>query len=295
MGLRDAEFARPDYLIDTAWLAAHLDDPAVRIIDCTVDLSVSPEKYTIVSGRAAYDKEHIPGALFADVIEEFAAPGSRFFFTLPTAERFADVMSALGLRNDQRFVLYSTTTYTWATRFFWMLRAFGHDRAALLDGGWKKWKGEARAVTANVTPRSSSSFVAVRQHGVFVDTSEVEAAIGDDKTAIVCALGRPQFTGEKPSYLSHHGRIPGAKHLAAISLLDPEDGTLLPPDALREKVAGAALLDASRVIAYCGAGIAATGDAFALALLGHPNVAVYDGSMQEWFDNPRRPVERDAT
>ncbi len=291
----ESRYARPDYFVDTAWLAAHLDDSNLLVIDCTVDLTVTPDQYIAVSGRAAYDKGHIPGAVFADLIETFSAPGSRFNFTLPSAERFAAGMSALGLCNDQRFVLYSTTTYTWATRFFWMLRAFGHDRVALLNGGWKKWQFEGRPIATSATPMTSSNFVATPQQGVFVGTPEVEAAIGADDTTIVCALGRPQFTGEKPSYRNQHGRIPGAKHLAAISLIDPEDGTLLLADELREKFDKAMLLDAKRVIVYCGSGIAATGDAFALAMLGASNIAVYDGSMQEWFADPSRPVERDVT
>lgn len=294
MPSNEPTYARPDYLVDTAWLADHLDDPDVWVIDCTVDLTVTPDQYISTSGRATYDKGHIPGALFADLIERFSAPGSRFNFTLPSAERFAEGMSALGLRNEQRFVLYSTTTYTWATRFFWMLRAFGHDRTALLNGGCKKWQSEGRPIATSATSVARSNFVATLKRGVFVGTPEVEAAIGAADTTILCALGRPQFTGEKPSYRNQHGRIPGAKHLAAISLLDPEDGTLLPADELHEKLDKAMLLDAKRIIAYCGSGIAATGDAFALAVLGAANVAVYDGSMQEWFDDPSRPVERDV-
>ncbi len=294
MSSTESTYARPDYLVDTAWLAYHLDDPDIRVIDCTVDLTVTPERYTIVSGRAVYDAAHIPGAVFADLIVDFAAPDGRFFYTLPTAQRFGDAMSALGLANRDRLILYSTTTYTWATRFFWMLRAFGHDRAAVLDGGWKKWRAEGRPVTAGATPLARSNFVATLRPGVFVDTPAVEAAIGAADTTIVCALGRPQFTGEKPSYLNHHGRIPGAKHLASISLIDLESGAMLPADELREKFERAKISNEQRIITYCGAGIAATGDAFALALLGQPNVAVYDGSMQEWFDDSRRPVERDV-
>ncbi|MGH7266411.1 MAG: sulfurtransferase, partial [Candidatus Rokuibacteriota bacterium] len=140
-------FASP--LVDTAWLEAHLADPALRVFDCTTHLAPHPETiFRITSGRADWATAHVPGAGFLDVDGELSDTESGLMFTLPSAERFAAAMSARGVGDGTRVVLYSATSTIWATRVWWMLRVFGFDDAAVLDGGWEKWTREGRPVAS---------------------------------------------------------------------------------------------------------------------------------------------------
>ena len=141
--------------VSTEWLAARLDDPALRILDATVHLHPMPGgNMRAESEREDYLAGHIPGAAFADLIDDLSDPDSRFRFTLPDAARFGAAMGALGVSRDSAVVVYSGGTPHWAPRLWWMLKAFGHDRAAVLDGGWGKWSAEGRPTAAGNEARS---------------------------------------------------------------------------------------------------------------------------------------------
>ena len=130
-------FAHPEFLVETEWLAAHLRDPELRIFDCTVHLIPNPDiGYTVKPGREDFEKGHIPGAQFIDLQADLSAPHPKLRFMLPDAEAFAAAMGRFGVGENSRVILYSTTTPQWASRIWWMLRNYGFDNVAVLDGGF---------------------------------------------------------------------------------------------------------------------------------------------------------------
>lgn len=283
---------RSRHLVETDWLEAHLDDPDLRILDCTVflrpvDGGVRPE-----SGRAAWAEGHIPGSGFADLLEDLSDRNSALPITMPPAEQFAEAMGRYGVGDGTRVVLYDASVNTWAARVWWMLRAFGFDDAAVLNGGWRKWTAERRPVSTAPPGYPPSTFTARPRARHIVRKEDVLAAMNDPQTALVNALSAAEHAG-KETRVPRPGRIPGSVNVPAGSLLDADSNAYLPPDELRARFSAAGALDRQRVITYCGGGIAACSDAFALALLGVDDVAVYDGSLVEWASDPSLPLETD--
>jgi len=280
-----------DAFVSTEWLAARLDDPALRILDATVHLRPLPDGgMQAKSGRKDYLAGHIPGAVFADLIDDLSDPESGLRFTLPDAARFGAAMGALGVSNDSAVVVYSGGTPHWAPRLWWMLKAFGHDRAAVLDGGWAKWRAEGRPTAGGVETPAPAVFEAQRRPGYFVGQAEVEAALADPGAVVLNALTAEQHAGGGPHY-GRPGRIAGTVNVPSRDLVDPATGALLPMSAIRQQFAAAGALEAERVVTYCGGGIAASLGAMALHLLGQENVTVYDDSLQAWARDPSLPME----
>jgi thiosulfate/3-mercaptopyruvate sulfurtransferase len=284
---------RRDLLVDTAWLAGHLDDPEVRVLECTVYLHPAdvPGGFRVESGRARWAVGHIPGAGFADLHEELSDRDSRLRFMMPPAARFADAMSRLGVGDGVRVVLYDRFVNMWAARVWWMLRAFGFDAAAVLDGGWKKWTLEGRPIGADDGARLPRRFVARPRPELIADRAGVLAALGEGRACVLNALTEEQHRGTGGVSYGRPGRIAGSVNVPARDLVDPATHAYLPADVLRARFAAAGALDARRIITYCGGGIAASSDAFALALLGREDVAVYDASLSEWAVDPSLPME----
>jgi thiosulfate/3-mercaptopyruvate sulfurtransferase len=279
-------------LISTEDLARRIDAPAVRIFDCTTYLKPRPEGgYTAESGRANYDKGHIPGAAFLDLGGELSDQSSRLRFTLPPLEELTRAFAAKGIGHGTFVVLYSHATPTWATRIWWMLRAIGFDDAAVLDGGLDKWKAEGRPLVSSPTVYPPATLTLRARPAVFVGKEEVKAAIGKTDTLTLNALSLDQHKGTGGVAYGRPGRIAGSSCVPAASLF-AADKTLKPIAELRAAFDGVGAVPDRRVLVYCGGGIAASLDAFVLtALLGHKNVAVYDNSMQEWSNDPSLPME----
>jgi thiosulfate/3-mercaptopyruvate sulfurtransferase len=280
-----------DPLVSTEWLAGQLGAPDLRVLECTTILRPASGGYAVVSGRDDWAAGHIPGSGFADLAEDLSDRSSRLRFMLPSAEQFASAMAALGVGDDSRVVLYDRARSMWAARVWWMLRAFGFDRAAVLDGGWTAWTAEGRPVTTASVPAPPASFTARPRPGLFVGRDEVLAAIGDEATCLVDALTPETYTGEARTY-ARPGHIPTARNVSAVGLIDGATGRYRPMVELR--AAFADVIDRPRVITYCGGGIAASSDAFVLHLLGHREVAVYDASLSEWAADPDLPMTTDA-
>ncbi|WP_437766706.1 sulfurtransferase [Sorangium sp. So ce281] len=283
-------FANPQALVDTGWLQEHLDDPDLRILDCTVFLTPTSGGVHVESGRAAWAEAHIPGSAFADLLADLSDRGDPSPVMMPPAEQFAAAMSGYGVGDGVRVVLYDASMNMWAARVFWMLRAFGFDRAAVLDGGWRKWTAEGRPVSADAVRHARARFVARPRAGWIVDKSGVLAAMGDTDTCIVNALSAEEHAGEV-TRVARPGRIPGSVNVPAGALVDPSSHAYLAPAILRDRFEAAGALGRKRIITYCGGGIAACSDAFVLSLLGAENVAVYDGSLAEWAADPALPLE----
>ena len=287
-------FAHPEFLVETDALERQLGDPDLRVLDCTTHLLPDPKiTYQVVPGRADFEKGHIPGAQFVDLQGDLSDKGHRFRFMLPSAEAFAAAMSRFSVGEGTRVVVYSTANPWWATRVWWMLRVFGFDDAAVLNGGWQKWSREGRRVEIGpARPRQPARFIVREQRPLMVGKEEVLQAIGDGAACTINALLPEQHAGKGGTSYGRPGHIKGSVNAPAAHLLDPETNKFLPPDELRKQFEGAGAFD-KRVITYCGGGIAASADALALVMLGHPEVRLYDASLGEWATDPSLPMETD--
>jgi thiosulfate/3-mercaptopyruvate sulfurtransferase len=285
--------AHPEYLVETEWLAAHLDDPALRVLECTTILHPLPDGgYRAESGLATWEAGHIPGSAFADLTGELSDRTSSLRFMMPPAAQLVAALSKLGIGSGTRVVLYDRAVNMWAARVWWMLRAIGFDEAAVLNGGWRKWTLEGRPVSTAPCAYPPGRLVARPRPQLFADKSAVLAGLGDTATCVINALTEEQHHGTGGTvYHGRPGRIAGSANVAARSLVDAKSHAYLPLDVLRKHFDESGALASGRVITYCGAGIAASSDAFVLAMLGHGDVAVYDASLSEWAADPSLPME----
>lgn len=276
-----------DPLVTTDWLARHLDDPDLVVLDCTVFLEpLDGGGFRSVSGRARYEAGHVPTAGFADLVRDLSDPDSPLRFAVPTPERFCTAMGALGVGDGSRVVLYDGAFSMWAARVWWMLRWVGFDRAALLDGGIRTWTAEGRPLSTEPADRPIGTLTPSPRPELIADRDEVLASVGDGAVCLIDSLDPAQFRGERHTY-GRPGHIPGATNTPALDLLD-EGGRFRPLDEL----AGRYPADRdARTIAYCGGGIAASANAFTMARLGYRDVAVYTASLQEWAADPTTPLE----
>lgn len=279
-------------LVDGEWLAGRLGDASLLIFDCTT--SIVPDERTIyrsVPERARFEVGHIPGAQFIDVQADISDSASRWRFMLPARHAFQAAMRRFGLRQDSRVVLYSTGDPWWATRVWWMLRVFGFDGAHVLDGGWDGWLQAGRPVESGpARPRAGGDFRAAHRPELVATRDDVLSAIHDDHGASVVNARLPsQFAGIDGNSYGRAGRIARSVNIPAASLFTSQPRRLLEEQALRERFSQ---LPAERpVILYCGHGIAASADAFALALIGRRDVRLYDASLSEWAGENDLPME----
>jgi thiosulfate/3-mercaptopyruvate sulfurtransferase len=281
-----------EFLIETEALERRLGNPDLCILDCTVHLVPDPKiTYQVVPGRADFEKGHIPGAQFVDVQGDLSEQNHRLRFMLPSADAFGAAMSRFGVGEGTHVVLYSTANPWWATRVWWMLRIFGFDNAAVLNGGWQKWIREQRLVeTGPALPHQPARFVVRAQRPLMVGKEDVLQAIGDPGTCTINALLPEQHAGTGGNSYGRPGHIKGSVNLPAAHLINPDTNEFLPPAELRKRFEALGAFD-RRVITYCGGGIAASADALALVMLGHPEVRLYDASMSEWASDPNLPME----
>lgn len=275
-----------DTLVSTEWLSQHLDDPDMVVLDCNVRTESNDDgSIQNISSRADYEAGHIPSAGFADLKGELCDANSPIEFAVPTPEQFCAAMSALGVGDDSRVVLYDSTFSAWAARVWWMLRWVGFDQAALLDGGLKAWTNEARPLSTEPAKRPAKQLTPAPRPQLIADRDEVLACIDDEAVCLIDTLPEQFFRGEASIY-ARPGHIPTATNICALDLLD-ESGHYRPDIQL------AAMLEGdrnARTITYCGGGIMASSSAFAMTRAGFTNVAVYTASLQEWAADPANPM-----
>jgi thiosulfate/3-mercaptopyruvate sulfurtransferase len=274
-------------LVSAEWLSRHIDDPDLVVLDCTV--LIEPDEdggVRIVSGRDHFEAGHIPNAGFADLTGELSDGESTLSFVLPAPEQFAAAMSALGIDDQSRVVLYDANLSVWAARVWWMLRWIGFNRAALLDGGLAAWTDAGYSLDTGALHRPAGTLTLNLQPQLIAESEEVRASLGDAAVRLVDAMPEAHYRGDMAMY-ARPGHIPGAVNVPS-SLLVDETGRYRSQDELEMLFGGNR--DA-RTITYCGGGIAASSNAFVLSRLGFTDVAVYAGSLQEWAADPANPME----
>lgn len=305
----------PAVLVDCAWLKAHLEDAQLVILDATVDLPAPrfDGDYRVNSGHAGWAQAHIPTAQHADLLSALAATEASFTFAMPTTEQLLAALAVLGVSDGKTVVIYDRADGFWAARLWWMLRSVGMQ-AAVLDGGFAAWQrtggptastGQTAVTSAQAgtqpVPGVEDGQQSLRprllgedaQRLFWVDQAQVESVVaGRTPGTLLCALGKAVFDGTAPTRYARRGHIPGSRNLPARALFD-EHGFYLPKDALARLLAPF-LHEDGPLILYCGGGISAAATALALTLLGCQQVALYDGSLQEWAADARLPMTTGA-
>ena len=282
----------PAPLVSTDWLAAQLTQPGLRLLDATVFLHINPDGagYIPESGRAKWAEGHIAGTQFVDLLGEFSDQTAAVRFTMPSAAQFCARAGALGVGDDATVVVYSSGSPMWATRLWWMFRSVGFDRCAVLDGGLARWLAEGRPVTTATRSYPAATLTPRPRPALWASQRDVLQAIDDAGVCTINALSPAVYNGEKNMY-GRPGHIPGSRNVFYDSLLQADTGTFREPAALKPLFEAVGAYEKPRVICYCGGGISATMDALALVMTGHPDIAVYDGSMMEWVADPALPLK----
>jgi len=276
----------PKTLVSTAWLAAHLKDPDLRILDATYFMPGSGR-----DAQAEYNDAHIPGARFFD-IDDVADGRSDLPHMAPPTEKFMSRLRAMGVGDGHQVVVYDTHGLMSAARVWWLFRLMGQDNIAVLDGGFPKWQAEGREIE-DLPPVVRDRHMTVRvQNHLVRDVTQVSAAskLGDFEIVDARSAGRFAGTEDEPWPGLRAGRIPGSKNLPFGDLLN-EDMTMKDPASLRKVFEDAGLDMTKPAIASCGSGVTACIIALAMERVGKTDWAVYDGSWSEWGAFPTLPVE----
>ncbi len=279
-------------LIDAAALAARLHEPQLRVFDATVVLPPArfDGDYRPASGAPGWRQAHVPGSQHADLLHALSDPGAGFGFAMPAPQALAAALERLGIDSARPPVLYDRADGFWAARLWWMLRSLG-VAAQVLDGGWAAWQAAGLPQARGDAAAPPAGRIVLRPRPeAWIDRAGVAAIVaGQRPGSLVCALPEAAFAGRVPTRYRRRGHLPGSHSLPARRLLDA-DGRYLPPAALAEAV-GPWLATAPRpLVLYCGGGIAAAADALALTLLGETELALYDGSLQDWAADPALPL-----
>jgi thiosulfate/3-mercaptopyruvate sulfurtransferase len=262
-------------LVSTEWVAQHLDDARVRILDCRWYLRPFDERL----GADEYRAGHVPGALHVRWDTDLADP-DRPHSIVAGPERFAAAMSSLGVGDDTFVVTYDDHHVPVAARVWWALRLYGHDQVAVMDGGITRWQAEGRPVETVVASVAAAPFTPRRRPELYATKDDVQAALAGDVRLFDARMDK--------AFDAASGHIPGAVRLVGLSFLADGERWVSPAIA-KERITAAGGADGAPVIAYCGGGVAATGVALAFRLAGFDDVAVYDGSWAEWEDDPTTP------
>jgi thiosulfate/3-mercaptopyruvate sulfurtransferase len=288
-------------LVDTGWLARHLGDPGIAVVDMRWREDGS--------ARTRYEAGHIPGAVFLDWSTDLVDPNDPVAFMLAPPEIFAAAMEGAGIGDDTHAVAYSDQFGSGPFRLWWGSRRYGHRNVSVLDGGLDKWVAEGGAISTEPPPSRPARWTPRTVPGLVATADDVVATERDAGAVLVDSRPPEQYRGEAvwfetgqvwadpdgiartPRGDLRAGRIPWAASLPANDLYR-KDRTLKSPEELRAMFDALGATDESRAITYCGVGIAASAVLFALVHAGVPDVRLYDASWEEWGRDPAKPVAR---
>jgi thiosulfate/3-mercaptopyruvate sulfurtransferase len=286
---------RNHFLVETDWLAEHLDDPNLRIVDMrgyvrTV-LRDGVQEALYVGAPEEYEQGHIPGAVYIDWTQDIVDLDDPVEAQIAPPEKFAQAMESRGIGDSHLVVVYdSHPASQFATRLWWALNYYGHRDVVVLNGGLPKWQRENRPLSTEVPSYPPAKFTPIVQLSMRATAQEVLAALGQPGTQLIDARERGQYTGELVRGHGRPGHIPGAINVPREELIAP-DGTFRSNEELSQVFAKANVRPEERVIAYCNGGVAATTVLFSLAMLGYPTLTNYDGSWNEWGSRSDLPTE----
>lgn len=281
-----SEYAHPEVLVDTAWVADHLNDPKVRLVESNEDILL-------------YDTGHIPNAVKIDWTTELNDLVTRDYID---RERFEKLMADKGISNDTTVVFYGDKNNWWATYALWVFKLFGHEDARIMNGGRTKWVAEGRELTRDVPSYPRGSYTAPERNDTHIRAfrEQVREHIKQSGTALVDVRSPQEFSGEKthmPDYPQEGtlraGHIPTAANVPWATAVNPEDGTFKSREALEQIYGSLGVTTDKDVITYCRIGERSSHTWFVLTyLLGYPKVRNYDGSWTEWGNTVGVPIEK---
>ncbi len=287
---------RGRFLVETTWLAEHLHDPYLRIVDMrgyvrTVERDgVQEAQY--VGARDEYEHAHIPGALYIDWSNDIVDPNDEVEAQIAPPERFAQVMERLGIGDQHLVVAYDAHPASqFATRIWWALQYYGHDQVVVLNGGLAKWQRENLPLTDVIPVYPPATFTPVVRPELRATAEDVLKLLGQQDVALIDARDRGQYTGAIVRRPGRPGHIPGALNIPREELIDSATGTFRNNEELAQVFTNAHISPQQHVVAYCNGGVAATTVLFSLAMLGYPSLTNYDGSWNEWGKRQDLPTE----
>ncbi len=267
----------PKTLVSTDWLARHLRDPDLRVLDASWYLADAGR-----DAKAEYEAGHIPGARFFD-IDEISDQRSSLPHMAPPPEKFISRMRAMGVGDGHQVVIYDGAGIFSAARVWWTFRLMGKTDVAVLDGGFPKWRAEGREIEDMPPIVRDRHMTVSRQNHLVKDVTQVAHAAKLGEAEIIDARSAARFRGEAPEPRAglRSGHIPGSKNLPFAGLMNA-DGTLKAPSALKAVFEAAGVDLTKPAITSCGSGVTAAVLSLALERIGHRNHALYDGSWAEW-------------
>ncbi len=277
-------YAHPEYLVETNWVAEHLDDPSVRIVE-------SDEDYLL------YETGHIPGAVKVDWFTSLQHPLRRDFLT---KEQFAELCSSLGIANDTTVVFYGDKSNWFACYAFWLFRYYGHEKLRIMNGGRAKWQQEGRPLTKDVPSYPRATYIAKEpDKSIRAYRNDVFKHL-ETRQPLVDVRSPQEYSGElihMPNYpqegATRGGHIPGAANIPWSKAADPDTGIFKSAAELRQLYESMGITPDKEIIAYCRIGERSSHTWFVLKyLLGYPNVKNYDGSWTEWGNLVDAPIEK---
>lgn len=282
-----------DTLVSTDWLATHLRAPELRVVDIrgyvkTIDLGGGRQRADYVGARDEYEAGHVPVAAYIDWTSDITDPDDPIKAQIAPPDRFARAMADRGIGDETDVVIVDHAGGHFATRLWWALRYYGHDRAAVLDGGHQRWVAEGRPLSTEAPTPTPAVFTPWTRPDLRAEAADLLGMLGDPKAVIVDARDPAQYRGEIVRG-SRGGHIPGAVSIPAKALVNA-DGTWKPLAEQRRILARAGVRSDQRVVAYCNGGVTATAVLFALHRTGHAAYANYDGSWNEWDERDDLPV-----